>query len=192
MKLVMTSDLHGTHPTLPDGDALLVCGDCFVGDDMLSLRRDLDWLMSQPHRHKVLVAGNHDLVLVRHLDKIPDSVTYLANRTVILEGVRVHGLSWLGQPRVPHGVDVVIGHRPPLGVLDAGQGDATLYQQVVNARPKVMAFGHAHGCAGSMQWRGVAFYNCAESPLARQHFFQSGGLPLRSTPEMVICRSFVS
>ena len=27
---------------------------------------------------------------------------------------------------------------------------------------------------------------------ARQHFFQNGGLPLRSTREVVICRSFVS
>ena len=163
MKLVMTSDTHDTHPTIPPGDVLIHAGDLACGDDLRSLRRDLDWLSSQPHPHKLLVCGNHDLILVRNVDRIPDSIQYLANRTVQIDGIKFHGLTWLGQPRIPQGVDVVISHKPPFSILDSLEqpGDFHLSMAIHKAHPRVCVFGHVHGAAGHLRVGSTDYYNAA-------------------------------
>jgi len=56
----------GSGATLPDGDVLVHCGDwatCprFDGRSVSAHHRCFDgWLAAQPHKHKVVIAGNHD------------------------------------------------------------------------------------------------------------------------------------
>ena len=62
MRIVHLSDTHMLHRRLsvPDGDVLVHSGD-FTGAGTLDDYTDVfSWLDSMPHKHKLLVAGNHD------------------------------------------------------------------------------------------------------------------------------------
>lgn len=61
--VVCISDTHGTQPPLPDGDLLLHAGDFTRWGTFRELQAHLTWLAQQPHKHKVVIAGNHDLLL---------------------------------------------------------------------------------------------------------------------------------
>nr|POE83376.1 putative rhamnogalacturonate lyase c [Quercus suber] len=61
--VVCISDTHNMTPELPPGDLLIHAGDLTQGGTAAELQTQLDWLDAQPHRHKVVIAGNHDIVL---------------------------------------------------------------------------------------------------------------------------------
>ncbi|KAI9745074.1 MAG: hypothetical protein M1818_001352 [Claussenomyces sp. TS43310] len=63
VRIVCISDTHNTQPTLPDGDVLLHAGDLTQSGSLAELERQIEWLDAQPHRFKVVIAGNHDLCL---------------------------------------------------------------------------------------------------------------------------------
>jgi hypothetical protein len=71
VSVVCISDTHNTQPALPDGDVLIHAGDLTQGGSHAELQAAIDWLRSQPHRHKVVVAGNHDLLLDSGCDDTP-------------------------------------------------------------------------------------------------------------------------
>jgi predicted phosphodiesterase len=48
---------------VPDGDVLLHAGDLTKGGSFGEIQAQLSWLNSLPHRFKVVIAGNHDLLL---------------------------------------------------------------------------------------------------------------------------------
>lgn len=60
---VCISDTHNTQPEVPDGDLLLHAGDLTIHGTFEELQKQLDWLNALPHRYKVVIAGNHDLLL---------------------------------------------------------------------------------------------------------------------------------
>ena len=69
VRIVAISDTHQYHNfvTLPRGDILIHCGDILLTDRYnpaaLSesyLREFFKWFNSQPHAHKLFIAGNHD------------------------------------------------------------------------------------------------------------------------------------
>ncbi|KAL9598530.1 MAG: hypothetical protein Q9219_004432 [cf. Caloplaca sp. 3 TL-2023] len=61
--VVCISDTHGTQPPLPPGDLLLHAGDLTQWGSFSEIQEQLDWLSAQPHKYKVVIAGNHDLLL---------------------------------------------------------------------------------------------------------------------------------
>lgn len=63
IKVVCISDTHGTHPPIPPGDILVHAGDLTQWGTFLEIQEQLDWLDAQSHKHKVVIAGNHDLLL---------------------------------------------------------------------------------------------------------------------------------
>jgi len=63
ISIVCISDTHNSQPELPDRDILIHAGDLTEGGTLSELQATLDWLHSQPHRHKIVIAGNHDLLL---------------------------------------------------------------------------------------------------------------------------------
>jgi 3',5'-cyclic AMP phosphodiesterase CpdA len=102
IKVVCISDTHNTQPELPPGDLLLHAGDLTEWGTFEELQSQLTWLSSQPHTHKVMIAGNHDVLLDRaFLNRFPDryndefkakvsdlnfgSVIYLQDSAVTLE-----------------------------------------------------------------------------------------------------------
>ncbi|KAH8689478.1 metallophosphoesterase domain-containing protein [Talaromyces proteolyticus] len=65
--LVCLSDTHNSKPaSLPPGDILVHAGDLSQFGTFPEIQAQLTWLSAQPHRHKVVVAGNHDLLLDRN------------------------------------------------------------------------------------------------------------------------------
>ncbi|KAL8705184.1 MAG: hypothetical protein Q9201_001684 [Fulgogasparrea decipioides] len=72
--VVAISDTHGTQPLLPPGDLLLHAGDLTQWGTFTEIQAQLTWLAHQPHKHKIVIAGNHDLLLdpdfrVQHPEK---------------------------------------------------------------------------------------------------------------------------
>ena len=62
--VVCISDTHNTMPAnVPDGDILVHAGDLSQYGTFPEVAAQLAWLRQLPHKHKIVVAGNHDLLL---------------------------------------------------------------------------------------------------------------------------------
>lgn len=68
VSVVCVSDTHNSQPEIPPGDILIHAGDLTQSGSFEELQAALDWLRSQPHPHKLVIAGNHDLLLDASLD----------------------------------------------------------------------------------------------------------------------------
>lgn len=66
--MICISDTHNNQPKLPDGDVLIHAGDLSQSGSLKELQEQLSWLRSQMHPVKVVVAGNHDLLLDQNQD----------------------------------------------------------------------------------------------------------------------------
>ncbi|OKL57910.1 hypothetical protein UA08_06865 [Talaromyces atroroseus] len=62
LRIVCISDTHNKHPVVPLGDILIHAGDLTESGSFEEMQNGLTWLSSQPHAHKILVAGNHDVL----------------------------------------------------------------------------------------------------------------------------------
>lgn len=58
VRTVCISDTHNLQPELPDGDVLLHAGDLTDRGTFDELQTQFDWLDKQPHRFRVVIAGN--------------------------------------------------------------------------------------------------------------------------------------
>lgn len=63
IRVVCISDTHNQRPQIPPGDILVHAGDLTENGSFDELQAELRWLSSQPHRYKIFVAGNHDVLL---------------------------------------------------------------------------------------------------------------------------------
>mmetsp|Transcript_75927 Transcript_75927/g.236359 ORF Transcript_75927/g.236359 Transcript_75927/m.236359 type:complete len:255 (-) Transcript_75927:102-866(-) len=178
LQVVVLSDTHGFTDGLevPQGDILLHAGDFTQRGQEAEVRQFDAFLAGLPHRHKVVIAGNHDVgpfcdfAHQKAAELLPHCTHYLVDATVELEGLLVHGLPWRGDPRrVPPDLDLLLSHAPPQGHLDSGPtrplGDSELLSAVVRSRPRCHVFGHVHEAAGAKReaWGGVPtlLVNCA-------------------------------
>jgi Icc-related predicted phosphoesterase len=102
MKVVCIADTHGLHKgvSVPDGDLLIVAGD-FCNQGTLQEAIDFNkWLITLPHKYKVVVAGNHDWITyeMRNVkdfnSKMLSACTYLQDSMVTIEGVTIYGTPW--------------------------------------------------------------------------------------------------
>jgi predicted phosphodiesterase len=189
MRIVCLSDTHDLHDQLqvPDGDLLLHAGDATMRGSEAQIRAFDRWLASLPHRHKVVIAGNHDWAFERTPAAARGwlrAATYLEDDEVTVDGLRIWGSPW--QPwfhdwafnldrgpaiaakwdLIPAGIDVLITHGPPAGILDrTDQGDAVgcadLLAAVRRVRPKLHVFGHIHEAYGTLEQDGVRFVNAS-------------------------------
>ena len=141
MRIVAVADTHLFHHDLavPDGDVFVHAGDMCRGGHRSELALAARWIAGLPHRHKVIVAGNHDWAFVRELAAARAMFAgahYLEDGEVTIDGVRFYGSPW--QPafmdwafnlprgpelaavwaRIPRGIDVLITHGPPDGIGD--------------------------------------------------------------------------
>lgn len=73
IRVVCISDTHNTRPEVPGGDVLIHAGDLTENGSFDELQNELVWLASLPHKYKVFVAGNHDVLLDgAFLEKYPE------------------------------------------------------------------------------------------------------------------------
>jgi predicted phosphohydrolase len=192
MRIVAVADTHlfTKDYAVPDGDVFVHAGDLCRGGWMKELERAAPWIRSLPHRHKIVVAGNHDWTFARPSEREASramieaaGATYLEDAETTIDGVRVYGSPWqpafndwaFNLPRgralaevwakIPEGLDVLITHGPPAGFGDATsverrEGCADLLARVKIAKPRVHLFGHIHEDGGAWTEGATTFVNC--------------------------------
>jgi predicted phosphohydrolase len=193
MRIVTLSDTHGMHDRvqLPDGDILIHAGDFMNGGlDVKEARRFFEWFEEQPHRHKVVIGGNHDVYFDTHSSiarrLVPTNIHYLEDSGLELEGLKFwgspvtprFGIGWgFNRDRgfainqhwrmIPEDTDVLITHGPPQGFLDQiyegepGVGCEELRKAVDRIKPKYHIFGHIHAGYGVEMPGETMFVNAA-------------------------------
>ncbi|RSL17694.1 Icc-related predicted phosphoesterase [Edaphobacter aggregans] len=190
MVLVLFGDTHELHREVevPAGDILICVGDFTMFSRSFSAIVDFnEWLGELPHRHKIVVPGNHEFFL----ESNPKRRGLLDNAHVLLdEGIEIEGLRFYGSPmtplygaafgksspndrerhwsKVPDDTHVLVTHGPPFGILDVSpdqadrMGDPELRNRVRELSSlKLHAFGHIHGAHGAVEQDGVTFANVA-------------------------------
>eukprot|EP00696_Hemimastix_kukwesjijk_P013634 gnl/Hemi2/27068_TR9094_c0_g1_i1.p1 gnl/Hemi2/27068_TR9094_c0_g1~~gnl/Hemi2/27068_TR9094_c0_g1_i1.p1 ORF type:complete len:287 (-),score=30.51 gnl/Hemi2/27068_TR9094_c0_g1_i1:176-1036(-) len=102
LRVVTLSDIHNKQASLsvPDGDVLIVAGDFTNWGLAREVRPFSKWLESLPHRHKLVVCGNHEvrqyeLSMAEIQSSLPASSTYLQETGVNIEGVHFWGAPWV-------------------------------------------------------------------------------------------------
>jgi predicted phosphohydrolase len=184
MRVVAVADTHLFHDAryaVPDGDVFVHAGDLCRRGDLDELAEAARWSAGLPHRHKLIVAGNHDWAFARPAEAararaLLGGAVYLEDSGVELDGLRCWGSPW--QPafhgwafnlprgdalravwaRIPAGLDLLITHSPPAGIGDhAGWNDAAragcaeLRARLAVVAPRLHLFGHIHQDGGL--WR---------------------------------------
>ena len=179
MRIVAMADTHGFHARLdvPEGDILIHAGDLTQRGTLTQVKEVADWLRSLPHRHKVIIAGNHDFAFQRspaEARALFAGLTYLEDQEITLDGVRIYGSPW--QPwfhdwafnlrrgpaidqkwqLIPAGLDVLVTHGPPAGYGDRvffgdRVGCEDLTRHLARTKPRFHLFGHIHEDRGEWQ-----------------------------------------
>ncbi|MEE8113632.1 MAG: metallophosphatase domain-containing protein [Nitrososphaerales archaeon] len=107
MKIVAISDTHTKHKkiTIPKCDVLVHAGDFSWKGTYWETFRFMKWLNEQPAKHKIVIAGNHELTLDASnrgrfdaniwaaMRGISD-VHYLDNSSVTIDGIKFYGTPW--------------------------------------------------------------------------------------------------
>lgn len=143
------------------------------------------WLRELPHRHKIIVPGNHETFLETDAANrtLLGNAIVLVNETVTVDGLRIWGSPiTLSGPAfavrsaderrrlysaIPENTDVLVTHGPPFGILDRNrgsglhQGDPELLEAVMRIRPRLHVFGHIHGGYGIFEGEHTTFVNAA-------------------------------
>ncbi|KAK8071434.1 Metallo-dependent phosphatase-like protein [Apiospora hydei] len=63
VSVVCISDTHNNQIPIPDADILIHAGDLTQSGSLAELQAAVAWLREQPHRYKIVIAGNHDILL---------------------------------------------------------------------------------------------------------------------------------
>jgi len=189
MRIVCVSDTHARHhlTVVPDGDVLVHAGDITRRGKLEDVEAFDRWLGTLPHRHKVVICGNHDFCFQEQAAEARARITnaiYLEDSGCEIDGIRFYGSPWqpyfggwaFNLPRgeelarvwakIPSGVDVLITHGPPAGILDlthAGDhcGCVDLFARVFEVKPQLHVFGHIHESAGRSDHDGIIFLNAS-------------------------------
>lgn len=174
MRLVCISDTHDHHEDvkLPDGDILIHAGD-FTSHKNPNMAKTIDfnnWLGRQSHKHKIIIAGNHDTLF----EGAPYVARSLITNATYLEedGIEIEGLKFWGSPytlywdnwafnvkndlrkhwsKIPTDTDVLITHGPARDIRDysfyshSNVGDRDLADRLMELpNLKLHVFGHIH------------------------------------------------
>lgn len=181
MTILHLSDTHGLHRqlgSLPDVDVIVHSGDfTMVGTEREALDF-INWFCDLPYKHKVFIAGNHDMCLDSGgtISGLDANCHYLCNSGVCIGGVNFYGVpvfiedAFSGRKdlcykTIPPNTDVLITHEPPQGILDFDDdyhyGSETLLARVKDIKPRLHLFGHIHAAHGTLECGGTTFSNAA-------------------------------
>ncbi|MEN8189690.1 MAG: metallophosphoesterase family protein [Thermodesulfobacteriota bacterium] len=189
MKIVCFSDSHSMHEEvpIPHGDLLIFAGDMSRCREVQEAVRFNRFLATLPHPYKIVIGGNHDLLLSenkKQARELLSNAIYLEDDHITVQGIKIYGAPWQpvfnhracaafalprGTPlrskweKIPHDVNILVTHTPPVGVMDEdqsiGHGCSDLLEAVHRVKPRYHIFGHIHNHNGVIA-NGTTFINC--------------------------------
>lgn len=186
-----------------EGFCLVFSGDLMsTGYNMDEILAFLNWIKDLNYTYKVCIAGNHDRAIenlgsdycknVLFGQYYDNGVRYIQDEEIELDGVRIYGTPY--QPyfchwawnvsdsdrlkmiyeQIPEGLDLLITHCPPFGILDKSNaansytgskgdeplGSKELLEVLLNMKnpPRYHSFGHIHGSGGDIVKVGETTY----------------------------------
>lgn len=173
---------------IPDADLLIFAGDMSVCRTVQDVAGFNDFLKQLPHRHKIVIGGNHDHLLASSPElgrKLLRDAILLQDEAVIIEGIKIYGSPWqpifntnacdaFALPRgrimrekwamIPDDTDILITHTPPCGIMDedggVSHGCSDLLEAVQHIAPRFHIFGHIHNHNGMQTIGRTTFINC--------------------------------
>src|SRR3546814_799299 len=94
--LFAAADTHNKHGSveLPEGDVLIHAGDFTTSGKLSQVEDFVAWFSSQPHPHKILIAGNHGETLLSALNQslfanwLADGLFCALGFVLLVEGCR--------------------------------------------------------------------------------------------------------
>jgi Icc-related predicted phosphoesterase len=189
MKIVCISDTHSLHNAfqIPEGDILLHAGDISKRGRLPEIVEFNNWLGTLSHRHKIIIAGNHDFLFEQEPAVAKSLITnalYLEDSGVEIEGIKIWGspmspwfFDWaFNRERgeeirrhwqmIPANTDILITHGPPFGILDLTihskqVGCEDLLEIVTSLAPKTHLFGHIHEAYGKRKIGKTQYINAS-------------------------------
>lgn len=193
MNIVCVSDTHTDHRrfNVPVGDLLIHAGDLTASGRVEQAASCLRWLAEQPHKHKVVIAGNHDWCFLREPKRMAAvcrdfGLVYLCDGGAEVDGLKIWGSPYTPEfagwafmqyrgadmrrhwDLIPDDLDILITHGPPQDILDLTKdgehaGCEDLRQVVEKKKPRLHVFGHIHESAGAITVGETRFVNAARS-----------------------------
>ena len=189
-KVTVISDTHCRHDDidLPEGDLLIHCGDLFnLFSTPPGAIAEMDaWFGRQKFERILYTGGNHDRDLEAALAGQPQPMKnayFLGDEVVEFRGLKIFGSPWVPDltthaffmsqaglakawARVPSGIDILVTHTPPEGVLDESSrgwslGCPDLARELRRIAPRVHCFGHVHASAGQRRIGDTLFINAS-------------------------------
>ena len=185
--ICMIADTHRRHRevVVPPCDVLIHCGDIgSFGEDEAATFADADaWFAGAPAKHVLCVGGNHDFALETRAHRLANA-RLVEDELVEVEGLAIYGSPWCpGLPdfayfkdgnglaerwsRIPTGIDILITHTPPHGILDLPTGRevqlgcSLLRRELARIEPRLHVFGHVHASHGALVDGGTEYVNAA-------------------------------
>lgn len=184
--ILLTSDIHTSGISGVDtaGASIVIIAGDIMGGGMDSddagfgyLESEFfPWCRKNGDKQIVITAGNHDKFLFRMWakgEKIdwPKNVTYLIDREVSVNGIRMYGTPWCTKNRegrfegtdrdlaerfskIPKGLDILISHTPPYipgekidysDKVGVHEGSKELTEEIIKKKPRLVVCGHIHG-----------------------------------------------
>ncbi|HHD56899.1 MAG TPA: metallophosphoesterase, partial [Desulfobulbaceae bacterium] len=190
MKIAAFSDSHTLHEQveIPGAEVLIFAGDMNNCRDQQDVTEFNTFLGSLTHKHKIVVAGNHDYLLAedsRQAKELLNEAVYLQDEMVVINGVSIYGSPWqpsfndracdaFALPRgihlqekwrmIPAGVDILVTHAPPAGIMDmdgpVSHGCFDLAEALKSVQPRFHVFGHIHSEHGVIRHAETTYINC--------------------------------
>ncbi|WP_081208625.1 metallophosphatase domain-containing protein [Salegentibacter sediminis] len=190
MKLVCIGDTHNKHREIkiPDGDVLIHVGDFTEAGTKHETLEFLEWFIEQPHKYKIVIAGNHDFFMEKsgltELYDLPSNIFYLED-----EGIEIEGVKFWGSPvtpgdgtwafnrergkhirshwnRIPADTQVLITHTPPYSIKDSLSnkrhvGCEELFKRIKQLQLPLHIFGHIHNTYGKTRISPTTYINAS-------------------------------
>ena len=144
MKFVFLSDTHCKHNEIkiPNGDCFIFCGDMSYRGDMSEIEGFSFFLQRLPHKHKIVIAGNHDFSFEDERKNQAEELIQSSGAKYLNDSkIQIDGIKFWGSPiqpyfhdwafnrergeeikkhwdLIPTDTDILITHGPPKGILD--------------------------------------------------------------------------
>ena len=183
--IVAISDTHNHCVSVPPGDLLIHAGDATETGQVAEFASLNQWFESTSHATILYTPGNHDRLFqcnrLRAQSIVPKAIC-LIDELIVVHGLRIYGSPWAPVfeewpfmltedelkekwAQIPEGLDILITHSPPYGILDFGwgahYGSTSLSHRLKEMKhpPKLHFFGHIHPGYGSLTVGETTHYN---------------------------------